>query len=43
MINFQDYCVADPDVLETLVMLLFQDMMDHNLRVFKIGAHYERS
>jgi D-serine deaminase-like pyridoxal phosphate-dependent protein len=32
MIAYQNYCVADPDVLETPAMLLFQDMMDHNIR-----------
>ncbi len=32
MITYQDYCVADPDALETPTMLLFQDMMDHNIR-----------
>jgi len=32
MITCQDYCVADPDALETPAMLLFQDMMDHNIR-----------
>ncbi len=32
MITFQDYSVVDPDALETPVMLLFQDMMDHNIR-----------
>ena len=32
MITYQDYCVADPDALETPAMLLYQDMMDHNIR-----------
>ncbi len=32
MIAYQDYCVADPDELETPAMLLFQDIMDHNIR-----------
>ena len=32
MITYQDYRVADPDALETPAMLLFQDMMDHNIR-----------
>ncbi len=32
MITYQDYNVADPDALETPSMLLFQDMMDHNIR-----------
>ena len=32
MITCQGYSVADPDALETPVMLLFQDMMDHNIR-----------
>ena len=32
MITFQNYSVADPDALETPAMLLFQDMMDHNIR-----------
>jgi D-serine deaminase-like pyridoxal phosphate-dependent protein len=32
MITCQDYNVADPDALETPAMLLFQDMMDHNIR-----------
>ena len=32
MITYQDYCVADPDALETPAMLLFRDMMDHNIR-----------
>jgi D-serine deaminase-like pyridoxal phosphate-dependent protein len=32
MIAYQDYCVADPDALETPAMLLFQDMRDHNIR-----------
>ena len=32
MIKYQDYCVAEPDALETPAMLLFQDKMDHNIR-----------
>jgi D-serine deaminase-like pyridoxal phosphate-dependent protein len=32
MITYQDYRVADPDGLETPAMLLFQDVMDHNIR-----------
>jgi len=32
MITFQNYSVADPDALETPAMLLFQDVMDHNIR-----------
>jgi D-serine deaminase-like pyridoxal phosphate-dependent protein len=32
MITFQDYNVADPDALETPAMLLFQDVMDQNIR-----------
>ena len=32
MITWQDYCVAEPDALETPAMLLFQDKMDHNIR-----------
>ena len=32
MITYQDYCVADPDALETPAMLLYQDVMDHNIR-----------
>ncbi len=32
MLTCRDYSVADPDVLETPAMLLFQDMMDHNVR-----------
>ena len=32
MIAYQDYRVADPDALETPTMLLFQDLMDHNIR-----------
>jgi len=32
MITCQDYSVADPDALETPAMLLFQDMLDHNIR-----------
>lgn len=32
MVNQGDYCVADPDALETPAMLLFQDVMKHNIR-----------
>jgi len=32
MITCQDYSVADPDALETPAMLLFQDVMDHNIK-----------
>ena len=32
MITWQDYRVVDPDALETPAMLLFRDMMDHNIR-----------
>jgi D-serine deaminase-like pyridoxal phosphate-dependent protein len=32
MIAFQDYCIADPDGLETPAMLLFRDMMDRNIQ-----------
>ena len=32
MLSCGDYCVADPDALETPAMLLFQDMMYHNIR-----------
>jgi D-serine deaminase-like pyridoxal phosphate-dependent protein len=32
MITWQDYSVADPGALETPAMLLFRDMMDHNIR-----------
>ena len=32
MITCQNYCVADPDALETPAMLLFRDRMDHNIR-----------
>jgi len=32
MINCQKYSVADPDALETPAMLLFQDVMDRNIR-----------
>jgi D-serine deaminase-like pyridoxal phosphate-dependent protein len=32
MITFGDYCVADPDALETPAILLFQDKMHHNIR-----------
>jgi len=32
MITCQDYRVADPDALETPSMLLFEDMMEHNIR-----------
>ena len=31
MIRYNDYCVADPDSLETPAMLLFQDVLDHNI------------
>jgi len=31
MITWQDYRLADPDALETPAMLLFQDVMDHNI------------
>jgi len=32
MTNQQDYRISDPDALETPAMLLFQDIMDHNIR-----------
>lgn len=32
MITCQDYKVANPDALETPAMLLFKDMMEHNIR-----------
>ncbi|MCP4728297.1 MAG: D-TA family PLP-dependent enzyme, partial [bacterium] len=32
MITFQDYCIVDPDALETPAMLLFRDKMNHNIR-----------
>lgn len=32
MITFKNYKVAEPDALETPAMLLFQDVMDHNIR-----------
>lgn len=32
MINMQNYCVAEPDSLETPAMLLFQDVMERNIR-----------
>ncbi len=32
MIAWEDYCVAEPDALETPAMLLFRDLMDHNIR-----------
>ena len=32
MITCQNYRVADPDALETPAMLLFQDIMDQNIR-----------
>jgi D-serine deaminase-like pyridoxal phosphate-dependent protein len=32
MITYENYTVADPDALETPAMLLFQDMMDDNIR-----------
>jgi D-serine deaminase-like pyridoxal phosphate-dependent protein len=32
MITCEGYCVADPDALETPAMLLFQDMLDHNIK-----------
>ena len=32
MIAYQGYRVADPDALETPAMLLYQDMVDHNIR-----------
>jgi D-threonine aldolase len=32
MVTCQDYCVAEPDALETPALLVFQDLMDHNIR-----------
>ncbi len=32
MIAWEDYSVADPDALETPAMLLFQEVMDYNIR-----------
>ena len=32
MIKFENYNVADPDALETPAMLVFQDIMDHNIK-----------
>ena len=32
MITWQNYCVAHPDALETPAMLIFQDVMEHNIR-----------
>jgi D-serine deaminase-like pyridoxal phosphate-dependent protein len=32
MITCENYCVADPDALETPAMLLFLDVIDHNIR-----------
>jgi D-serine deaminase-like pyridoxal phosphate-dependent protein len=32
MITCENYCVADPDALETPAMLLFQDVIEHNIR-----------
>ena len=32
MITCQDYNVADPDALETPALLLYREMMDHNIR-----------
>lgn len=32
MINFANYTVANPDALETPTMLLFQDIMDQNIK-----------
>ncbi len=32
MISWQDYTLVDPDALETPAMLLFQDVMDNNIR-----------
>ena len=32
MINFENYTVANPDALETPAMLVFQDIMDHNIK-----------
>ena len=32
LINYKDYRVAEPDALETPAMLVFQDLVDHNIR-----------
>ena len=32
MIKYKDYSVADPDALETPAMLVFQDLVDHNIK-----------
>ncbi|MCH7536810.1 MAG: alanine racemase [Proteobacteria bacterium] len=32
LIKFENYTVAEPDVLETPAMLLFQDVMDNNIK-----------
>jgi len=32
LINFENYNVADPDALETPAMLVFQDVMNHNIK-----------
>ncbi len=32
MISRENYCVADPDSLETPAMLLFREQMEHNIR-----------
>jgi D-serine deaminase-like pyridoxal phosphate-dependent protein len=32
LIEFKDYRVADPDSLETPAMLVFQDLVDHNIQ-----------
>jgi D-serine deaminase-like pyridoxal phosphate-dependent protein len=32
MLNFENYRVTDPDALETPAMLLFEDVMEHNIR-----------
>ena len=32
MINCEDYYIAEPDALETPAMLLFEDMIDQNIR-----------
>ena len=32
MISFGKYTVANPDALETPAMLLFQDILDHNIK-----------
>lgn len=31
-LRWDNYCVADPDALETPAMLLFRDVMDHNIQ-----------